>query len=109
MDLGDQLKKLFPDHQSEEPDQKPTEANGLWISDEPLICRYEKRKGKPITIISGYDGNKQDFKDLTRQIQQLLGVGGSHKQEEIIIQGDYRDRIMDVLKDLGFKVKRVGG
>ena len=109
MDLGDQLKKLFPDHQPQESAKEQQDDNGLWISGDPLICRFEKRKGKPVTIIEGYDGNKQDFKDLTRQLQQLLGVGGSQKNEEIIIQGDYRDKIMDYLKGLGFKVKRVGG
>ncbi len=74
-----------------------------------MICKYEKRKGKPITIIEGYTGADSDFKQLAKEIKKLLSVGGSFKNEQIIIQGDYRDKIMVFLKDKGFKVKRVGG
>ncbi|MEL6811784.1 MAG: translation initiation factor [Bacteroidota bacterium] len=108
MDLQDQLKNLFPDHvPSEEPakDEKST----VWLQDDPLICKYERRKGKPITIIEGYHGADSDFKQLAKEIKQLLSVGGSFKNEQIIIQGDYRDRIMKFLQEKGFKTKRVGG
>lgn len=108
MDLKDQLKNLFPDHEEQEVPQQKTDDT-LWMQDDPLICKYEKRKGKPITIIEGYTGAQQDFKLLAKEIKQLLGVGGSFKNEQIIIQGDYRDRIMQFLKDKGFKTKRVGG
>jgi len=108
MDLKDQLKNLFPEHQiSEEAETKQTPQ--LWLQDDPLICKYEKRKGKPITIIEGYTGATSDFKQLAKEIKQLLSVGGSFKNEQIIIQGDYRDRIMNFLQDKGFKTKRVGG
>ncbi|MCW8981031.1 MULTISPECIES: translation initiation factor [Altibacter] len=108
MDLKDQLKQLFPDH---EPSEIPEEApeTTVWLQDEPLICKYEKRKGKPITIIEGYTGADHDFKQLAKEIKQLLSVGGSFKNEQIIIQGDYRDRIMTFLQEKGFKTKRVGG
>ncbi|MEM7084980.1 MAG: translation initiation factor [Bacteroidota bacterium] len=108
MDLQDQLKNLFPDHiASEEPIAK--EETSLWLQEAPLICKYEKRKGKPITIIEGYTGANSDFKQLAKEIKQLLSVGGSFKNEQIIIQGDYRDRIMKFLQEKGFKTKRVGG
>lgn len=109
MDLKDQLKKLFPDHAESEEDT-PTESNdGLWIQDDPIICKYEKRRGKPHTVLEGYTGTADDFKQLTKELKKLLGVGGSHKDDKIIIQGDYRNKIMAYLKDQGFKVKRVGG
>jgi translation initiation factor 1 len=108
MDLQDQLKNLFPEHvPSEEPEKK--EKSAFWLQDEPLICKYEKRKGKPITIIEGYNGAASDFKQLAKELKQMLSVGGSFKNEQIIIQGDYRDKIMEFLKEKGFKVKRVGG
>jgi len=108
MDLKDQLKNLFPEHEEKDiPQQEVPET--LWIQENPLICKYEKRKGKPITIIEGYTGANQDLKMLAKEIKQLLSVGGSFKNEQIIIQGDYRDRIMDFLKQKGFKTKRVGG
>ena len=108
MDLQDQLKNLFPEHTpSDEPVAKKDTT--LWLQDDPLICKYEKRKGKPITIIEGYTGADSDFKQLAKEIKQLLSVGGSFKNEQVIIQGDYRDRIMKFLQEKGFKTKRVGG
>lgn len=107
MSLEDQLKNFFPDHvPSEEPKaQKPD----IWLQEEPIICKYEKRKGKPITILEGYTGADSDFKKLAKELKQKLSVGGSFKQDKIIIQGDYRDKIMTILREKGFKVKRVGG
>lgn len=109
MDLQDQLKNLFPDHVSEEPVNDSNEASDLWLQDDPIICKYEKRKGKPITILEGYTGATEDFKLLAKDIKKTLSVGGSFKDDKIIIQGDYRDKIMQILKDKGFNIKRVGG
>ncbi|MCK0159605.1 translation initiation factor [Allomuricauda sp. F6463D] len=109
MDLGDQLKNLFPDHVSEEEPSNEKEKPLYWLQDDPIICKYEKRKGKPVTILEGYNGADTDFKKLTKDLKTLLGVGGSYKNETIIIQGDYRGKIMDFLKQNGFSVKRVGG
>lgn len=109
MDLQDQLKKLFPEHIEEEKETKTNDETGLWLQDEPILCKFEKRKGKPQTILEGYTGADKDFKQLTSELKKLLGVGGSYKNETIIIQGDYRDKIMKYLTNQGFKVKRVGG
>lgn len=106
--LEEQLKNLFPEHEPKDVPETEIEPT-LWLQDEPLICKYEKRKGKPITIIEGYTGADSDFKILSKELKKLLSVGGSFKNEQIIIQGDYRDKIMKYLKDKGFKVKRVGG
>ncbi len=109
MDLQGQLKNLFPDHTPEKSSEIDDKKDTLWIQDEPMICKYEKRKGKPITIIEGYSGADTDFKKLAKELKTTLSVGGSFKNNQIIIQGDYRDKIMEILKDKGFKVKRVGG
>jgi len=109
MDLKEQLKNLFPEHtESPEAPSKVTN-NSLWLQDAPMICKYEKRKGKPITIIEGYTGADKDFKSLAKDLKKKFSVGGSFKNDSIIIQGDYRDKIMAFLKELGFQVKRVGG
>ena len=108
MDLQDQLKNLFPDHTPEK-NEEPKAESHYWLQDEPLLCKYEKRKGKPVTIIEGYNGADSDFKKLTKDIKSMLSVGGSFKNDSIIIQGDYRDKIMEFLKSNGFSVKRVGG
>ena len=109
MDLQDQLKNLFPDHQASPEEKAPQAEHHLLIQKEPMICKYEKRKGKATTIIEGYEGTDEDFKILAKEIKTKLSVGGTFKDDSIIIQGDYRDKIMQILKDKGFKVKRVGG
>lgn len=109
MDLEDQLKNLFPDHISSDPETKLEEKSDIWIQTDSLICKFEKRNGKPITLIEGYNGAKSDFKLLTKKLKSTLSVGGSFKNETIVIQGNNRDRIMDILKKIGFSVKRVGG
>lgn len=109
MDLQDQLKNLFPDHEPQDVPSEKENENKIWLQEDPIICKYEKRKGKPITILEGYTGANEDFKKLAKEIKTKLSVGGSFKDDKIIIQGDYRDKIMTILKDKGFKVKRVGG
>ncbi len=109
MNLQDQLKKIFPDHQIEEKTKENTKKSDIWLQKEPLLCKYEKRRGKPITIIEGYTGAEADFKILTKQLKINLGVGGSYKEDKIIIQGDYREQIIQILESKGFKIKRVGG
>lgn len=108
MDLRDQIKDLFPKHKASE-QHSPASKPDFWLQDDPLICKYEKRKGKPVTIVEGYNGADTDFKKLTSKLKKNFSVGGSYKNEAIIIQGDYRDQIMVLLKKVGFNVKRVGG
>jgi translation initiation factor 1 len=109
MDLKDQLKNLFPDHKPEVNENSEDGTNNLWLQEDPILCKFEKRKGKPITILEGYTGATEDFKRLAKDLKVTLSVGGSFKDNKIIIQGDYRDKIMAMLKEKGFIVKRVGG
>ena len=109
MDLQDQLKNLFPNHEPSPEEAIPIEAHQLHVQKEPMICKFEKRKGKATTIIEGYEGSDEDFKILAKEIKTKLSVGGTFKDDSIIIQGDYRDKIMKLLQEKGFKTKRVGG
>ena len=112
MDLQDQLKKLFPNHLFEEPEESSsTSEKELFMQEDPIICKYEKkgRNGKPVTILENYNGADEDLKQLAKELKYQLGVGGSAKDGIIVIQGNYRDKIMDILKEKGFSVKRVGG
>ena len=108
MDLKDQLKKLYPDHVEVTPPVVVQEQK-IWIQQDPLICKYEKRKGKPITILENFNINNTEIKTIAKDLKKSLSVGGSVKENYIIIQGDYRDKIMRILNSKGFETKRVGG
>ncbi len=67
------------------------------------------RAGKTVTIIKGFKGEKSDLKVFAKAIKNKFSVGGSIKNNEIIIQGNFRDKIIFFINSLGHKVKRVGG
>ena len=76
-----------------------------------LEAHYSKkgRAGKPVTVIKRFNGSKNEMKDLAKILKNKCGVGGSVKDEQIIIQGEYRDKITSILESMGHSVKRIGG
>ena len=100
---------------STNPDYK-YEYEDDFVEEETLIPSQQKlkvmidqkqRKGKVVTLVNGFIGNSDDLKDLGKILKSKCGVGGSVKNGEILIQGDHCNKVLEILKGLGFQAKLV--
>lgn len=91
-----------PDFKYENIEEKETET--LPKSQQKLRVSMEKkgRGGKTVTLIKGFEGSEEDLKELGKLLKTKCGVGGTAKDGEIIIQGDFKQRIIDLLKSEGY-------
>ena len=104
-DWKDRLNVVYstnPDYQYENIGEE--EAETLPKNQQKLRVSMEKkgRGGKTVTLIRGFVGTEDDLKELSKLLKTKCGVGGSAKDEEIIIQGDFKQRIIDLLKAEGY-------
>ncbi len=95
-----------PDFNYEEAVEEEPET--LEPSKQNLIVSIDRkgRGGKQVTLVTGFVGTSDDLAELGRTLKVKCGVGGSAKDGEITIQGDFRDRVVALLKDMGYKAKR---
>ena len=91
-----------PDYQYD--DAEASELETLPRQQQKLRVRIEKngRGGKVVTIVAGFVGTDDDLKDLARWLKTKCGVGGSQKDGEILIQGDFREKVIQLLKTEGY-------
>ena len=89
--------------EAEEPETLAPERQELrvWLD-------RKQRGGKVATLVRGFVGRDDDLQALARQLKTRCGVGGSAKEGEIIIQGDHRDRVVELLTRSGYRCKKAG-
>jgi translation initiation factor 1 len=105
MDWKEKLKEIkatLP--QVEDEEKKATVKN---IQKEPLRIQLEKRNNKVVTLISEFQGSEEELKDLARLLKMKCSSGGTYDDNQILIQGDFRVKIAEILENLGYKVKRI--
>ena len=73
------------------------------------VCIERHRAGKVVVIIKGFVGNNKDLKNLSKMLKIKCGVGGTAKNGEIIIQGDIREKVVEILDKEGYNYKIAGG
>lgn len=98
-----------PGYSPEDDDREAEETLPPQQQDLRVSLNRKIKGGKVATMVTGFIGTEEDLSDLGKHLKSKCGAGGSAKDGEILVQGDFRDRIGDELKKLGYKFKFSGG
>lgn len=106
MDWQEQLASLLPDMPQVE-EQEKEETSSAAGSMPRLRVELDKRKGKTATLVTEHTGTDEQIEELGQRLRRQLAVGGSVRGGEILLQGDVRKRVTQLLTEWGYKVKRI--
>jgi translation initiation factor 1 len=98
-----------PDFSYQTPDETATTT--LPPQQQQLRVQLDKKQrgGKQVTLITGFVGRDEDLQTLGKLLKTKCGVGGSAKDGEVVVQGDFRAKVLEVLLKEGYKAKQIGG
>lgn len=100
---------------STDPDFEPVgeelEEDSVPFNEQTLYVSYDKkqRKGKVVTLVQGFEGPESELVELGKLLKNKCGAGGTAKDGEILVQGNFVTKIMEILAKQGFNVKKKGG
>ena len=98
-----------PDFQYEREQEREEETLPPQQQNIKVLLDRKQRAGKVVTLITGFVGKSEDLEKLGKLLKTKCGVGGTVKDRQIMIQGDFCDKVMQILTNEKFKVKRSGG
>lgn len=94
----------YEDQPQDNQETLPPNQQTLYVS-----LDKKQRNGKKVTLISNFVGSEEDLISLSKVLKTKCSVGGTAKEDYILLQGDFRDKVIEILKQAGYKTKRIGG
>ena len=92
-------------------DNDDSSIETLPVNEQKLYVSIDRksRKGKSVTLVEGFIGQSEDLKELSKTLKKSCGVGGTAKDGEIVVQGEFKDKVEKILVDMGYNTVKKGG